>query len=87
MREITQQERAAMWLYHDEYAETGLGAIEFYKRLGQYEKNNVDRMIVEICGAPNNASTRLGAGSGKNMKSTPGKKPVKSVGQRLAPSG
>lgn len=57
MREITQQERAAMWLYHNEYAATGLGAIEFYKRLGQYEKNNVDRMIAEICGAPNKACT------------------------------
>ncbi len=46
--EITQQEKAAMWLYHSEYAKLGLGAVEFYKRLGQYEKNNVDRMIADV---------------------------------------
>ena len=69
MREITQQERAAMWLYHNEYAATGLGAIEFYKRLGQYEKNNVDRMIAEICGAPNKASTRRAKVGAQKSKS------------------
>ena len=48
MRKLTQQETAAMWLYCERYAELGIGAIEFYKRLGQYEKNTVDRMIKDI---------------------------------------
>lgn len=48
MRKLTREERAAMWLYHDEYAAQGLGAIEFYKRLGDSEKRCVRDMIKEI---------------------------------------
>lgn len=48
MREITQREHAAMWLYHTEYAESALSAVEFYKRLSDYQKRTVDRMIADI---------------------------------------
>ncbi len=48
IRKLTQQERAAMWLYHAEYAKSGIGAIEFYKQLGQYQKNRVDEMIADV---------------------------------------
>ena len=48
MRELTRYERGAMWLYHNEYAEGGLGAIEFWKKLGKYEKNTVRRMVKDI---------------------------------------
>lgn len=41
-----------MWLYHAEYAASRLGAIEFYKRLGQYQKNTVGRMIRDIFETP-----------------------------------
>lgn len=50
MKQPTQQQRAAMWLYHDKYARSGLGADKFYEQLGAYEKRTVDRMIVDICG-------------------------------------
>jgi hypothetical protein len=61
MRKITQQEIAAMWLYHNEYAVSGLGAIEFYARLGQYEKNVVNQMIADICSAPSTAHSSQAA--------------------------
>jgi len=48
MSDVTQREKAAMWLYHNEYAALGIGAVAFYKRLSQHEKNNVDRMIKDI---------------------------------------
>lgn len=49
MRELTQQERAAMWLYADEYAQSTYSAIEFYEQLHPSAKETVDRMISEIC--------------------------------------
>lgn len=52
LRELTQQERAAMWLYHEEYARLGIGAIEFYRRLGAGRRRTVDDMIKEICDCP-----------------------------------
>ena len=48
LRKLTQQECAAIWLYYAEYVAQDLGGIEFYKRLGQYEKNCVDDMIRDI---------------------------------------
>jgi len=48
VREPTREERAAMWLYHGEYARSGLGAIEFWKGLSGYAKRNVERMVEEI---------------------------------------
>ena len=53
MRELTLQERAAMWLYHGEYSEQRRGAIEFYASLGEYEKNTVARMLDELRAAEN----------------------------------
>ena len=52
LRALTKQEVAAMWLYHELYARLGIGigAIAFYKNLGQSQKNNIDRMIKEIKG-------------------------------------
>jgi len=47
-RELTQQERAAMWLYHSEYAAQTKGAIEFYADLSKYAKDTVDRMLEEL---------------------------------------
>ena len=40
-----------MWLYHEEYAELGIGAIEFYAQFPQYKKNRVDDMLTEIAKA------------------------------------
>ncbi len=48
MRDPTREERAAMWLYHVDYAESRLGAIDFWKALHTYQKNNVRRMVKEI---------------------------------------
>jgi len=51
-RKLIRRECAAMWLYREEYAKSGLGAIEFYKRLSSYDKRTVDKMIDEIMKAP-----------------------------------
>ena len=48
MRELYRDERAAMWLYHTEYAAQREGAIEFYKRLSEGQKRIVDEMVTEI---------------------------------------
>jgi uncharacterized Fe-S cluster-containing radical SAM superfamily enzyme len=55
LRELNVQERAAMWLYHNEYAAQGLGMKEFYKRLGKYEKRTVADMVAEILEAARRA--------------------------------
>ncbi|HEV8448551.1 MAG TPA: hypothetical protein VGQ44_17095 [Gemmatimonadaceae bacterium] len=33
MGKLTRPEVVAMWVWHEEYARSGLGAIEFFKRL------------------------------------------------------
>ena len=48
MKPLKQVERAAMWLYHDEYAAQRLGAIEFYKLLPPDKQQLVKQMIKEI---------------------------------------
>ena len=48
LRDLTQQERAAMWLYHNEYAAQACGAIAFYAGLSKSEKRNVQEMIDDI---------------------------------------
>lgn len=48
MRELTRQERAAMWIYRYDYANSGLSAIEFYKRLPCERKAGVDEMLREL---------------------------------------
>lgn len=47
-KEVSRRERAAMWLYHKEYAAQAVGAIAFYAGLGQYEKNRIDDMLDEL---------------------------------------
>jgi len=49
---LTKQEVAAMWLYHAEYAELKLGAVEYYRGLTPSDKKTVQRMIDEIAEAP-----------------------------------
>jgi hypothetical protein len=49
MRPITQQERAAMWLYHERYAAQRGGAIEFYAALTASEQRVVQQMLDELC--------------------------------------
>jgi hypothetical protein len=48
MRGLTKVEVAAMWRYSDEYARSGLGAIEFWKRLPNHKKSLAREMINEI---------------------------------------
>jgi hypothetical protein len=48
MRDLTKVERAAMWLYNDEYGASRLGAIEFWADLSNYRQNNVRQMIHDI---------------------------------------
>lgn len=52
MKQITQQEQAAMWLYHVEYSKSALGVVEFYKSLSQFQRDNIDQMIRDICETP-----------------------------------
>lgn len=47
-RNLTQQEIAAMWLYHTEYELQEIGIALFYSRLSQHEKNRIDEMIKQI---------------------------------------
>jgi hypothetical protein len=51
MRALTQQEVAAAWLYHNKFVARGLGAIEFYKSLSNFERRRVDEMIRDILSA------------------------------------
>ena len=44
----TQEELAAMWLYHNQYAKSGLGAIKFWEWLPECDKTTVRKMIEEI---------------------------------------
>ena len=41
MRDLTRNEVVAMWLWHNEYAAQGGGAIEWYARLTKSEKRIV----------------------------------------------
>ena len=51
MRDLTQQEVAAMWLWGAEYARTGLSAIDFYRQLDASRKRVVAEMVDEIVNA------------------------------------
>lgn len=44
----TRQERAAMWLFHDEYARSGSSCVDFWKNLSKSDKRLVDDMIAAI---------------------------------------
>lgn len=58
IRELTKQERAAIWLYGREYAESNLGAIDFYRRLGKYQRSCIETMISDIEGAKSRLTLR-----------------------------
>ena len=57
MRKLTKYEIGAMWLFHNEYAELGLGAIDYWKGLSKSDKRLVEDMVREIESAYNNACT------------------------------
>lgn len=40
--------KAAMWLYGDRYARQGIGSMDFWDILTEYEKNTCRRMVTEI---------------------------------------
>ena len=48
MRKLTKHEVAAMWHFHDEYADLGLGAIDYWKGLSAREKRFIRDMVKEI---------------------------------------
>lgn len=50
--EVTKYERAAMWLYHEDYAASHLGAVEFWNALSKSRRNNVIEMVDDILSAP-----------------------------------
>jgi len=47
MRELTAEEVCAMYHFHDEYAELGLGAIEYYTGLSARDKQYIKDMTAE----------------------------------------
>jgi hypothetical protein len=48
MRPLNIEEVCAMWLWGKEYAEGGLGAVEFYKSLSNYRKHIIDDFVKDI---------------------------------------
>ena len=48
MRSLTKVEVAAMWFFHDDYAERGIGAIEYYKQLPEHDKRLMRDMVKQI---------------------------------------
>jgi hypothetical protein len=48
VRELTANETAAMWHFHDRYAAQSKGAIEFYRSLSQRERDFIADMVAEI---------------------------------------
>jgi hypothetical protein len=45
MRELTRHEVVAMWLWSAEYARSGVGAIEWFKRLPEHRRRNVEDFV------------------------------------------
>ena len=52
MRNLTKPEVVAMWLWGKEYANSGLGAVEWYERLNSYRKHLVDDFMAAYDVAP-----------------------------------
>jgi len=48
LRELSPEEVCAMYHFHDEYAELGLGAIAYYKGLSAGDKNFIKRMVKDV---------------------------------------
>ena len=51
-KSLSKYERAAMWLYGEDYAASGLSAVDFWRRLPKSRQNNVIEMVDEILTAP-----------------------------------
>lgn len=45
-------ERAAMWLYGEDYAASSLGVVQFWAQLSNSRKNTVIEMVNDILAAP-----------------------------------
>ncbi len=58
MRDLTREEIVAMWLHGAAYARSGLGAIEWWKRLGESDRNNVLRFLKELDDATQPAKSK-----------------------------
>ena len=58
MRELTPEEVCAMYHFHNEYAELGLGAIEYYKGLSARDKQYIKDMTTAILKSAVNANRR-----------------------------
>ena len=64
MRELTAEEVCAMYHFHDEYAELGLGAIEYYKGLSARDKQYIKDMTAAIMKAAQQSAQRIGCTCG-----------------------
>lgn len=51
IRKLTAHEIAAMWMFGEEYADLGIGAIAYWMGLSTLDKNNIKRMVKEIAAA------------------------------------
>ena len=51
-RDPTKYERGAMWLFGEDYATSGLSAVDFWARLSVSRQNLVIQMVDEILAAP-----------------------------------
>lgn len=72
MRELTPEEVCAMYHFHNEYAELGLGAIEYYKGLSARDKQYIKDMTAAILNAAQPAlahrrKARVGSGKSKSV--------------------
>ena len=65
IRPLTPQETCAMYHYHSEYAELGIGAIAYYKGLSPRDKSFIDDMTAAILKA---AQPRVHLTSGGRSK-------------------
>lgn len=65
MRELTPEEVCAMYHFHNEYAELGLGAIEYYKGLSARDKQYIKDMTAAILKAAQPRMHLTSGGRGK----------------------
>lgn len=65
MRELTPEEVCAMYHFRNEYAELGLGAIEYYKGLSPRDKSFIDDMTAAILKASEQSAHLTSGGRGK----------------------
>ena len=65
MRELTPEEVCAFFHFHNEYAELGLGAIEYYKGLSARDKQYIKDMTAAILNAAQQGVHLTSGGRGK----------------------